>query len=181
MKKIFVTLATLWVMAWSPNAHAQIDSTRAETKKDLVEVVSKQQVFQKTQWGTIDFEEVQKLHEQQNFIEEVMNNGKIQELVKIHWQEDVQKIINIILNDKECGEILEKLLNDKEIQKALDEWNKEELTKRFEKIMKNYHLKEALRELGALFYNVLLILIWIIWLKKWIESILGYEIIIWRK
>lgn len=181
MKKTFVTLATLWVMAWSPNVHAQIDSTKAETKKDLVEVVSKQQVFQKNQGKTIDFEKAQKLYEQQKFIEEVMNNGEIQKLVKIYWQEDVQKTINIILNDKECGKILEKILNDKEIQKALDEWNQEELTKRFEKIMKNYHLKEVLRELGALFYNVLLILTWIILLKKWIESILGYKIIIWRK
>lgn len=130
MKKLLTTLWLAWMLAWSPNANAQVDSTRTEINEDLVEVITKQQDLSETdEKTTISWEDVKSLQENKQLIEEIMNDEKIQELMNEYWEEEVQQIITTIATDKDTKKVIEEALKDENIQKALQEWDREGVEK----------------------------------------------------
>ena len=149
MKKTLATLWLAWMLAWSPSANAQIDSSKNETKKDLVEVMAKEQAALEEDGKTISFEDVKVLQENQwQLIEEIMKDEKIQELINEYWEEEVQQIITEIITNKDTKEVIEKALKDENIQKALQDWNREGVEKWVQKISEEiYYWLGKVREL----------------------------------
>ena len=129
MKKKLITLVTLWAIAWSPNGHAKIDSNTVETKKDLVEVVSKKQVSSENSGNIISFENARKFWEREKLMKKIMDNEKVKGLVSEYWEERIEKILDEILTNKDVAQFMKQLLNNENIQKALEEWDEGKILK----------------------------------------------------
>lgn len=136
MKKILLTLATLWIMA-TPNAKAKEINTTVDAKKNLVEVLSKKQVQSGKEQKTISFGDAKS---QQEIFDNAMKNEKMKELIKQYWQKEVEKVMKEIMTNEDTLSIIEELLKDEKAQKAIEEWNEEELRKIIETTT-NYHYK----------------------------------------
>lgn len=134
MKKTLATLWLAWMLAWSPSANAQIDSSKNEIKKDLLETMVQDKAEPGEYGKTISFENAEKSYETQQLFEEVMKDEKIQELISEYWQEEVEKTVSEIITSKEGKKIMEKILEDEKVQKALEEWDHESVEKRVQEI-----------------------------------------------
>lgn len=133
MKKKLLALWVAWLLAWSPNAHAQIDSTKVETNKNLIEAVAKEKTSTDSSVKVINFEDAKR---QQELFEKVMKNEKIQELIDEYWQEEVEEMVNQIIANEDIQSVIEDALKDEKIQKAFEEWDQEAVSKRVEEILK---------------------------------------------
>ena len=165
------TLAMLWLagtLALSPKAQAGITPKTEETKKDLIEAVTTEQATSQEDGQTITFEEAQKLHEQQQLMEEIMENEKIKELINEYWQEEVERTISEILTSKDAQELMKKLLEDEKIQKALEKWDEEAVTKRVEETIEEHKEWSFWSRVGkSMPASISWIIIWIYMGKRW--------------
>lgn len=168
MKKLLTALWLIWMLSWSPKAQAGITPKTEETKKDLIEAIITEQATPEKDGKTITFQEAQKLHEQQQLMEEIMENEKIKELINEYWQEEVERTISEILTSKDAQELMKKLLEDEKIQRALEKWDEEAVTKRVEETIEEH--KEWsfwLRVSKLMPASISWILIWINMGKRW--------------
>ena len=106
MNKLLTTFWLAWMLAWSPSGNAQVDSTRAEINENLVEIMTKEQETLEEDETTISFEGAKKMQEQQ-FFERIMNDEKIQELVKKYWQKKMETIVNLAISHESTLELFE--------------------------------------------------------------------------
>lgn len=164
MKKRLAVLWVAWLLAWWPNADAQIDSTKIETNKDLIETINQNK---SENWSNIiSFEDAKRFQEQKEFSERILKNEKIQELIEEYWQESVEKIVNeIIINEininEDIKELIETALKDGDIQKALEEWNEENLIKFVEEVTKDFDMQSKwLRVIDKVCFGIIFIIVW---------------------
>jgi len=166
MKKRLLTLWVAWLLAWSPNTHAQIDSTKAEINKDLVEIVSKEQKTSKNQVKTITFEDAKKQQEQRQFFEKIMENKRIQDLIEEYWQEEVEEMVNQIITSDDTQSIIEDALKDEKFQKALEDGNEEEVAKLVKEFMKDFYGESFWwKIIDKVFFGIMFVILWE-WFKK---------------
>ena len=115
------------MLAVSPNAHAKTTIQTNETKKDLVEAFSSNQTKYENKTDTISFEDAKWLIEQQQLIERIKQDEKIQDLIKEYWEEEIDKMIEEIVASQEVKDVIEEAVKDNDVKKALEKWDKEEL------------------------------------------------------
>ena len=139
MNKKLLTVWVAWLLTLWPNANAGINSTKLDTNKDLNEVLAKEQTTSEDSTSTITFEEAKKLAEQKELYERIINNKEILEIIKEHWEEEVKKVIIELLTNEGTQTIIDDALKNEDIQKALEEWNQEELQKLIEEVIADFH------------------------------------------
>jgi len=127
------------------------------TKSSLVENFSDDELWDKT----ITWEDAKEQVVQRELQESIIGNEKFQELVKEYWEEKTQEILNTIFTSEKMQEIIEEALKDEDIQKALEDWDQEGVTKGIEKIMKD-SLKNPiwLEAINRLFIMILGVVVW---------------------
>lgn len=162
MKKRLITLWVAWLLAWAPNANAEINSTKEGTNKDLIETISNDQTSSPDSSSTISFDEAKKLKENQELIEKLLGNENIQELIAEYWEEDVKTIINEIIKNGDVDEIINKALDNDDLKKAIEEWNDEEVTKILQEIIDDfYHVRPAWwRITDKVSYWITFVIVW---------------------
>ena len=139
MNKRLLTLWVVWLLAWTPKVHAEIDSLKMGTKKDLVEAVSTNNEDAAKKITTIPFPEGGYSIEEKEVLEKVLDNEEIQAVIETYWQENIEKIIKEVVNSQETDKIVKKAMENKDVQKALKNWDKEEFDKLISKIVRNYY------------------------------------------
>ena len=162
MKKRLITLWVAWLLAWTPNANAEINSTKEWTNKDLIETISNNQTTPTDSASTISFDEARKLNEHKELIEKLLTNENIKQLIAEYWEEDVANIINEILKNWDVDEIIDKAINNEDLQKAMEEWNDEEVAKILQEIIDDfYHVRPAWwRIADKVSYWVTFVIVW---------------------
>jgi len=166
MKKTLATLWLAWMLALSPKAQAEITPKTEETKKDLIEAVTTEHTTPEDDGKTISFEEVEALHENQQLVEEIMSNEKMQEIINKYWEEQVRQALEEIVSSEETEEVIEYLLSDQKVQRALEKWDWEALSQRMLHILRAYY---GVRMLGIVSITVLSVLFLIYQIRdiKW--------------
>ena len=139
MKKKLLTLWVAWLLAWSPSVHAESDTIKTGTKKDLVEAVITSEQNKLKNSTTISFEEGNRLLENKELIEKVLKDEEVQAVIETYWQENIEKITNEVIKSQDTEEIVKKAMENKEIQKALKEWNKEKFEELIREIIKDHN------------------------------------------
>lgn len=165
MKKLLTTLWVAWMLAWSPSANAQIDSTRVETNEDLVEVMSKQNKSSE-EAKTISFEDAKDLQEQLLF-EELLEVERFHELVNEYGEEQVREALKELLSSEETEEVVKYLLSDQKIQRALEKWDWDALSQRMLHILRVYYGANMISKISLTILSILFFMYSIRDLKWW--------------
>ena len=167
MKK---SLATLWLatslaLSWAPKANAQVDKNSDETQHQIENVFNQQQNVDSN--DTISFEDAKSLAENQQLIEEIMNNEKMQELINKYWEEQVRQALEELLSSDKTENVIEYLLSDQKIQRALEEWDWDALSQRMLHILRFYYWVNTLGKLSMLILSTIFLIYSIRDLKWW--------------
>ena len=168
MKKKLATLWVAWMLAVSPNAHAKTTIQTNERKKDLVEAFSSNQTKYENKTDTISYEDAKWLIEQQQLIDRIKQDEKIQDLIKEYWEEEIDKMIEEIVTSQEVKDVIEEAVKDNDVKKALEKWDKEKLLKSLTRFLDRHRFNIN----NARFIrNVFIIVVCIVMLTKSISYI----------
>ena len=124
MKRAVTTLTALGVMAWWPvNAkmdNTKMDNTITETNKSLAGVVLDEKSSEVDSTKVVSFEEeAKKLQKNTEILKAIMKNKKVQEVVKICWQERVERLFYEWLSNEEMINSVRWLITDKDVIKTV--------------------------------------------------------------
>ena len=124
MKRAVTTLTALGVMAWWPvNAkmdNTKMDNTITETNKSLAGVVLDEKSSEVDSTKVVSFEEeAKKLQKNKEILKAIMKNKKVQEVVKICWQERVERLFYEWLSNEEMINSLRWLITDEKVIKTV--------------------------------------------------------------
>ena len=124
MKRAVTTLTALGVMAWWPvNAkmdNTKMDNTITETNKSLAGVVLDEKSSEVDSTKVVSFEEeAKKLQKNKEILKAIMKNKKVQEVVKICWQERVERLFYEWLSNEEMINSVRWLITDKDVIKTV--------------------------------------------------------------
>jgi len=147
------------MLSWSPNAHAGINTIKIDTNKALIEAVSNLSPSIQDDKEILDFQYEKKLQEEQ-LINSILIDKWIQELSHEYWQENMKHIIENMIKDENTQEVIKRALKDEKVKSALEEKDKETLTKRVNEILDDFDNDAVAHLTMSLATNTVLIL-WI--------------------
>ena len=107
-----------------------MDNTITETNKSLAGVVLDEKSSEVDSTKVVSFEkEAKKLQKNKELVKAIMKNKKVQEVVKICWQERVERIFREMLKDEEMMNDISELFANENVKNTLesivDELNQE--------------------------------------------------------
>ncbi len=121
MKKTVAALA-IGVMAWWPvNANAKMKGTVAKTNENLVVAVSDEESSKVNSTKVVSFEEeAKKLQKNKEVVKAIMKNKRVQEMVKICWQERLERLFYELLSDEKTMNDISELFADENVKNTLE-------------------------------------------------------------
>ena len=170
MKKSIIALWIAWMLAWSPNAHAGVNSTKSETNEALIEAVSSDSVSWQQRTKVVSYEKEKEKLEIKNLKNRIMSSKEIQEILKNFniKPEDAWKSLDSILEYPENRNVFEAILRKEDLQRKselqteIQKYDSEVLAKRLDEISEKQTsawISDLMRDIERAWIIFLLILI----------------------
>ena len=170
MKKSIIALWIAWMLAWSPNAHAQLKTLKTLRNEELIETVSQDSVSWPQRTKVVSYGKEKEKLEIKNLKNRIMSSKEIQEILKnLNIKpEDARNSLDSILEYPENRNGFEAILKKEDLQKKIElqtkiqEYDSEVLAKRLDEISEKQTrawISDHMRDIGRAWIIFLLILI----------------------
>lgn len=170
MKKSIIALWIAWMLAWSPNAQAQLKTLKTLRNEELIETVSQDSVSWPQRTKVVSYGKEKEKLEIKNLKNRIMSSKEIQEILKnLNIKpEDARNSLDSILEYPENRNGFEAILKKEDLQKKIElqtkiqEYDSEVLAKRLDEISEKQTrawISDLMRDIGRAWIIFLLILI----------------------